>query len=198
MRLATSVALSLTLAAFAPAQTAVTLRATPTDGSAAGCYYCPGYEHVIKLVGTRLVSTSVNILAYHDQDVVMTGTWNGTVVDVTSIQPTVESFSLSGQGRIGRRLDFSTVGPIGALAVNCAALGSGFAVPAADLALQLQPASLVVMGAGTIGGGGEFKVRLDIPDEPALVGLRLFGQALVVPAQGGAYTTNVDSRDIAN
>lgn len=185
------------LAAGLAAQVPVTLRATPTDGSAAGCYYCPGYEHVIKLVGTQLRSTTVNLLPFHDLDVVMTGTWNGSVVTVDSVQLVAESFSIGGSGRIGNRFDFSSVAASGSLAVNCMAFGGGFAVPVGDLALQLAPATTMVLGIGPV-TGGEFKVRLDIPDEPSLVGVRVFGQGLIVPNNGPAYTTNVDSKVIGS
>lgn len=189
-------ALVLALTPSADAQTPVTLRGTPTDGSAAGCYYCPGYEHVIKLVGTQLHSSTVNLLAFHDLNVVMHGTWNGTVVEVTSVQLDAESFSISGNTTIGHRASFSTFAPAGSLAANCVAFGPSFTVPAADLAFQLQPATALVMEFGPIGSGGELKSRLDIPDEPSLIGLRLFGQGLVLPANGAPWTTNVDMKTV--
>lgn len=188
--------LSLLLAPALLAQVPVTVRCTPTDGSAAGCYYCPGYEHVIKLAGTQLHSSVVNLLPFHDLDVVLQGTWNGSIVEVASVQLAVESFSISGTGRIGHRFDFSTVGATGSLAVNCMAFGAGFAVPVGDLALQLNPSTTMVLGLGAIGTGGEFKTRLDIPDDVSLIGVRVFGQALVVPATGAAYTTNLDAKEI--
>lgn len=191
-----SLLLALTLAPAALAQTPVTVRCTPTDGSAAGCYYCPGFEHVIKLVGTQMRSSTVNLLGFHDQDVLITGTWNGAVIDVTSAQLITESFSIGGNGTIGGRFDFSVVAPSGSVAVNCMAFGAGFSVPAADLAFQLNPTTTMVLGLGTVGNGGEFKTRLDIPNLVSLIGVRVFGQGLVVPAAGAAYTTNVDAKEI--
>lgn len=189
---------SVLFSAVAPlsAQVPVTVRCTPTDGSAAGCYYCPGFEHVIKLSGVQLHSSAVNLLPFHDLDVVLHGTWNGSIVEVASVQLDVESFSIGGTGRIGHRFDFTTLGPAGALAVNCMAFGASFAVPAGDLALQLNPLSTMVLGLGAIGTGGELKTRLDIPDDVNLIGLRVFGQGLVVPAQGLPYTTNLDAKVI--
>ena len=191
-----SLLVALTLAPVAMAQTPVTVRCTPTDGSAAGCYYCPGFEHVIKLVGTQMHSSTVNLLAFHDQDVLVTGTWNGAVIEVASAQLITESFSIGGNGQIGGRFDFSVVAPSGSLAVNCMAFAAGFAVPAADLAFQLNPATTMVLGLGTIGNGGEFKTRLDIPNDTSLIGVRVFGQGLVAPTAAPAYTTNVDAKDI--
>lgn len=178
------------------AQVPVTVRCTPTDGSAAGCYYCPGFEHVIKLTGVRLHSSAVNLLQYHDLDVVLTGTWNGSLIEVVSVQLTNETFSISGNVRIGSRADFSTVGPIGLPAANLVAFGGGFSVPIADLAFQLAPSTTVVLAVGSIGNGGELKSRLDIPNVPSLVGLRLYGQGMVLPANGLPYSTNVDMKQV--
>jgi len=176
------------------AQVPVTVRCTPTDGSAAGCYYCPGFEHVIKLTGVRLHSATINLLPFHDLDVVLQGTWNGNTVEVTSVQLTNETFSISGNVRTGGRAEFSTLGPAGLPAANVIGLGGGFTVPIADLAFQLQGNTATVLSVGAIGGAGEFKTRLDVPALPSLVGLRVFGQGLVLPGNGVPYSTNVDSK----
>jgi len=189
---------SLALAALATsafAQTPVTVRCTPTDGSAAGCYYCPGYEHVIKWVGTQMHSSTVDLLAYHDLDVVLEGTWNGSVIEVTSVTPIAESFSISGNGTIGGRFRFSTSGPNGAFAANYVALAAGFWVPFPGVAAQIDPVSMVLLEFGVI-GGGELKTQIDIPDVPSLIGLRLYGQGAVQLSDGTLYTTNVDTKVI--
>lgn len=185
-----------TVAAPLCAQAPVTVRCTPTDGSAAGCYYCPGFEHVIKWVGTQMHSSSVNLLAYHDQDVVITGTWNGSVIEVATVALDVESFSISGNGSIGNRFDFNVVGPAGGLAVNFLSLGNAFFVPFGDVAVQIDPVSAFVLSGGVIDGGGEYSSRLDIPDDASLIGLRVYGQGLVVTPVGELYSTNVDTKVI--
>ena len=182
-------------AAVAVAQTPVTLRCTPTDGSAAGCYYCPGFEHVIKWVGTQMHCSSQNLLAYHDLDVVIQGTWNGSVIEVSSIAQTTESFSISGNGTIGHRFDFNVTGTSGDLAFPFLSLASGFWVPFDGLAVQLDPASLLQLDGGAI-SGGEFGTRIDIPDNASLVGLRIYGQGIVLKQNGGIYSTNVDTKVI--
>ena len=174
----------------------VTLRGRVTDGSAAGCYYCPGFEHVIKWVGTQMHSSTVNLLAYHDLDVVIQGTWNGSVIEVSSVQLDTESFSISGNGTIGNRFDYNTTGQSGDLAINFAALGNSFLVPFGALAIQLAPASTVVLDAGVI-SNGEYKTRLDIPDVPSLIGLRVYGQGVVLQQSGGLYSTNIDTKVIS-
>lgn len=185
-----------TIAAPLCAQTPVTVRCTPTDGSAAGCYYCPGFEHVIKWVGTQMHSSSINLLAYHDQDVVITGTWNGTIIEVSSVALDTESFSISGNGTIGHRFDFNIVGQPGSLGLNFVSLGSAFFVPFGDLGVQIDPTSMFVLSGGVIGSGNEFGSRLDIPDDASLIGLRVYGQGLVVDPAGQWYMTNVDTKVI--
>ena len=179
------------------AQVPVQLRCQVTDGSAAGCYYCPGFAHVIKFVGTPLESSTINLGLYHNQYVHIHGTWNGTRVTVNSIQVTTDSFSLGGNGSIGNRFRLTAMGNPGELALNAVALGSGFAVPYLDLAFQLSPLSTVVQGIGPINGNGEFKTDLDIPNDPTLVGLRIFGQGVIMDGNGGLLTTNVDAKEIA-
>lgn len=183
------------LATTALAQTPVTVRCTPTDGSAAGCYYCPGFEHVIKWTGTQMHSSSVNLLAYHDLDVVIQGTWNGNVIEVTSVTLDTESFSISGNGTIGHRFDYVTTGQSGDLAINFASLAPSFWAPLPGLAVQLDPASMVVLDGGAI-GNGEYKSRIDIPNLPSLIGLRVYGQGVVLTQAGGYYSTNVDTKVI--
>ncbi len=187
-----------TLAAPLCAQTPVVVRCTPTDGSAAGCYYCPGYETVIKWNGAKMHCSvsSINLVAYHNLDVRIEGIWNGTVVEVTSIAADIESFSIGGNGVIGGRMDFDTVAPIGSLAANFLSLGFGFLVPFDDLALQLDPTTATVLGGGAVGGDGSFKTRIDLPDDASLIGLRVYGQGYVVPPVGAPYTTNLDTKVI--
>lgn len=195
MRLFSAVVVVVSLAAAVDAQVPVTVRCTPTDGSAAGCYYCPGFQHVIKWVGTRLQSSTINLLPYHDLDVVLQGTWNGTFVDVSSVQIVGESFSISGNAHLGTDADYSTVGTDGDIAINVAALGNAFAVPIADVALQLNPSLMAILDAGVI-SGGEYQSTLAIPNVPSLVGLRIYGQGFVLTQTMSMWSTNVDTKVI--
>lgn len=185
----------LGLAAGLSAQ-AVTLRGRVTDGSAAGCYYCTGFAHVFKYTGTRLQSSTVNLNPFMNQDITVTGTWNGTFVDVTSAQLVPESFSISGGGLLGASFDINTNGTPGNLAINLLALGAGLVIPFSDLGLQLNPASTVVHGFGVIDSGGEYSSELLVPNLPSLIGLRIFGQGVVLPASGNFYSTNPDAKEI--
>lgn len=189
---------SLAAAPSLLAQTPVQIRCALADGRATGCYYCPGYEFVIKFVGTQLQSPTVNLNLFQNQHVLLTGTWNGSVVTVSAAQTIAESFSITGNGSIGNRFRFNTIAAPGDLAMNLAALGTAFLVPFADLAVMVNPASMVVMGLGTANGNGEFKSDLDIPNDPTLVGLRLFGQGVVAAPTGALYTTNLDAKEVTS
>jgi hypothetical protein len=187
--------LLLTLAATAVAQTPIVARGRVTDGSAAGCYYCPGYQHVFKYSGLRLESTTVNLAPFMNLDVRVVGTWNGSWVNVTSIQLAPESFGISGGGLIGGHFELTTHGPAGDLAINLLALGSGCIVPLGDCGLQLAAATTVIHGAGVIDSSGEFETTLPIPMQPSLIGLRLFGQGVAL-SNGLFWSTNPDAKEI--
>ncbi|MFO1077207.1 MAG: hypothetical protein U1E73_05720 [Planctomycetota bacterium] len=189
----------LLLLAAAPslvAQTPVTIRCDLADGRQTGCYYCPGYDHVIKFVGTQIASPSINLTQFHNQFVLLHGTWDGSIVTVTQAQATAESFSLTGNGQIGSRFRPKSYGNPGELAMNLVALTTAFSVPYLDLAFQLSPIGAVVQGIGTINGAGEFRTDLDIPNDPLLIGLRIFGQGVVMDSTLGLLTTNVDAKEI--
>lgn len=190
----------LLFAAVLPAQT-VTVRGELGDGRATGCYYCPGSRYVIKWSETQIDSTStnINLALYLNQQLMLTGTLGGTAarpsIDVTAVVVVTESFSFAGQGRIGNRFRATAKASPGDLAVNLFALNAGFASAGGALSLLLDPMATVVLGVGAVDGNGEFKSDANIPNVPSLVGLHVFGQALIVPqANGAPYTSNPDSK----
>ena len=179
-----------------PAQVNVVARGELADGQATGCYYCPGYQYVIKFVGTQLQSSTVNLNLFINQYVELTGTWNGTVLNVTSAQLTPETFSIGGNTSIGHTIRPTTMSTPGDLALNIAALGTTFLVPFADIALMMNPASAVILGAGITNGNGEFKSDIDLPNDPSIVGVRVFGQGIVFTPAGAIFSTNVDAKEV--
>lgn len=189
-------ALTLAAAPVVQAQSTVHVRCELADGRATGCYYCPGYEFVIKFVGTQLDSPTINLNQFVNQYVDIIGTWNGTVITVNQAVAATSNFSISGNGSIGNRFRFNTQSVPGDLAMNMVALSTAFVMPFADIAVMMNPASMVVMGIGTTNGNGEFKSDLDIPNDPSLVGLRLFGQGLIATQGGAVLTTNVDAKEV--
>jgi len=192
-----SFALSLSVFASAlSAQVPIVLRGEVTDGSAAGCYYCPGYSHVIKHSGTVLASPTINLNLYHNQYCKLTGTWNGAVVEVSAIEVVAESFSIGGSGVLGGTFDFTAHAVEGDLAINALAITTSCIVPFGDCGFLLAPASLGILGMGACDNDGEYGCTIDIPNIPGLVGLRVFGQALVMQQDGALWTTNVDAKEI--
>lgn len=69
-------------------------------------------------------------------------------------------------------------------------------MPFGDIAVQIDPNSAFVLSGGALGTAGQFKSRLDLPDDASLIGLRVYGQGLVVTPVGDFYTTNVDTKVI--
>jgi hypothetical protein len=178
------------------AQSAV-LRGEIADGRATGCYYCPGYQFVLKWVGTRLESTTVNLAQFEvlSQIVEMTGTWDGTIFHVTAAHNITSMFDLTGNGSLGGRFRCDAVGNPGDLAVNAISLGTSFMIPVPNTPTLLQPSTTVVMGIGITGANGEFRSDINIPQNPALVGLRINGQAIFAPLNNGAlYSSNLDTK----
>jgi len=186
----------LTLAALPSlqAQVPVKLSGKVTDGSAAACYYCPGFKHVIKHSGTRLQSSTLDLDLFMNQQVQICGTWDGTFVTVVSAEVVPESFSISGGGKIGGFFSFNSYGIPGDLGINLLAFRTGMTVPFADLGLLLDLVSLRVLGSGSLGSTGDHKDVLDIPNEPGLIGLRIFGQGVILTQDGSFFSTNLDSK----
>ena len=189
----------LAAAAFAApafAQTQVEVQCQLADGQATGCYYCPGWQYVIKFVGTHLQSTAVNLNLFQNNSVTLQGTWSGSVLTVTSAVASADTFSISGNGTIGNKYRFTTDGAVGDLALNLVALGTAFLPVFGNQALMLNPANAQPLTAGLIDNGLQWKSDLDIPNNPSLIGLRLFGQGLTVSPAGVIKLTNIDAKEV--
>lgn len=189
----------LAAAAFAApafAQTQVEVQCQLADGRATGCYYCPGWQFVIKFVGTNLQSTAVNLNLFQNGHCTLQGTWNGSVLTVTSAVASADTFSIGGNGTIGNKYRFTTDGAAGDLALNLVALGTAFLPVFGNQALMLNPANTQPLTAGLIDSGLQWKSDLDIPNNPSLIGLRLFGQGVKVSPAGVIKLTNIDAKEV--
>lgn len=181
----------------------IQLRGELTNGRATGCYYCPGYEYVLKWSETPLASSVVSLAPFLDTQVRVEGFWDPTTVpahfEVTAIVNVPESYSVDGNPRIGNRVRPNAKGTPGEFAAHFLAIDAGFVPLGSDLAMLLDPTTVIFLGAGTIGGGAEFKIDVDLPNDAALVGLRFMGQALQSEGAGQhLFSTNTDSKTISN
>lgn len=192
---------TLSLAAISDARAQYELRGRVEAGQVSTCYYCPTItSYVIHASETPIRSNVIDLSLLLNQYVVLSGSWGGTaalpVFEVTGAQPTTSMFAINGNGSNGNTVRFTTHGPTGDLAVNLVALNAGVTPISASTTLLLAASQTVVLGLGPI-TGGTFRTDLAIPANPALVGLHLFGQALIAPANGSAfYMTEPDAKRI--
>ena len=164
------------------------------------CYYCPGYDYVLASPPPRLLGSNVNLAPFAGKQVRGTGIWNGSttapVITVTSIQAVEQTFSIGGSATIGKKISFTAIGNPGDFAAIALSLVDGFIPVPGYGAVLLNSQSMFVLGQGTVDGGGEFDITFDIPNDPALVGLNLFGQAVTVGPSGVPMLTNNDLNTI--
>jgi hypothetical protein len=186
---------TLLAAAALTAQQQVELRGELVDGRATGCYYCPNVGFAIKFSETPVHSTTINLTPFLQQQVQMIANWNGSLsapdFDVTAITIVTETFSDNGGAQISQNFRFTTHAGAGDLAFNAVAFGHGLVVPFGSLAILLDPNNAVLLGIGVTDGSGEFRTTVQLPNDPALVGLRVFSQGVVAPVNGNPlYGTN--------
>ena len=126
-----------------------------------------------------LTSSTVVLGDFVDMDVELTGTWNGNlvdpIIDVTAITPMAANFEITTTEIIGDPATFSVTGPVGAPAGTFYARGRGF-VPFNGSIFLLQPATVTPVGFGSVGATGIFDATVNIPNNPALIGLVAYGQ----------------------
>ena len=149
---------------------------------------------MIKNSETPVTSSVVNLALFVNKQLALTGTWNATskppALNVTSVIEVLESMSATGSASLGGRLRFTTDGAPNDVTAQAIALKPGF-FPILGTAMTLDYATLLVIGAGTLDGSGEFKTEVPIPNSASLVGLHLLSEALIVPANNSAiYSTN--------
>lgn len=162
------------------------------------CYYCPGYNYVLDGSTVSLSSTNYNLALYVGEQVIADGIWNGSstspAIVITSMAITTETMTVSG-GTIGDTMDFTAYSPEGDLAVIAAmltpAFGSAFSLFSNEVVV-LNPANFVLVGVGTTDESNEFNVEVTIPLIPALNGLKITAQSVIIPAGGSPFVSNPD------
>lgn len=191
------------LCAVLPAQSnSIEMRGQVEISLQGGCYYCPPISnYVIHGSETPIRSTTINLASYVGMDVKLSGTWTTSgsypVVDVTGIQVVAPVLNISGNSRIGNTIRWIANGAPGDLAMHVLSLGASFVPLSGTTVFLLQPATMVVLGSGPIANNGSFQIDLPIPANSYLIGLHLFGQALIVPANSTTfYFSNPETKRI--
>lgn len=150
---------------------------------------------------TTLTSSTLNLNLFMDQPLEITGNWNGDLlnpaVDVTSVTPVVETFEIGGGAKIGETSNLSFFAAPGTVAAGRVCTQPGF-LPLGDSGVLFVDLSTAVIALnGTVGGSGFLQVNFAIPNNPALVGLDIYGQGALIDS-AGITLTNPDCKTIDN
>lgn len=157
-------------------------------------------QFFVDCTDTRLTSTAFNLNLFVGQQTRITGTWNGSAanpsVNVTDIQVIPEVFELGGGAKIGGVLKVGFIGTPGDLAISRIALQPGFAPIDGAGVLFLDMSTAVAGTSGIIPGGGILQTNLPIPNNPALIGLEIYGQGATITPEGVVTVTNPDCKTL--
>jgi hypothetical protein len=155
----------------------------------------PG-RFIVGCTAAELTSSVIDLKSFVDQQVELTGSWNGSsaapVVDVATMGTVAKLFEVGGGGQIGTDLSFKVTSSPGDFTIMFAALDSGFmpAHKAGVLLLSLTP--MLTVASGFVAPDGTLEVKGQIPNDPTLVGVEVHGQAFVSFIAGGATLSNPD------
>ncbi|HED65470.1 MAG TPA: hypothetical protein ENJ09_07930 [Planctomycetes bacterium] len=195
-----SFAAALLFASSLSAQT-VTFQGKVENGEGA-CYYCPGFDWVIDIADVPITSSVYNLDNFIGLYVDAVGQWNGSlqtpIIDITSMSVVPQSFSIGGGAKVGGVMKFSVWAGAGDFGFVIGSVGTGFQPLGRSKSLYLLDlSSSHVVASGVLDSTGLLKVKVPLND-PALGGLQVFGQGMVLPQGGGGfYFTNPDTKVIA-
>lgn len=149
----------------------------------------------------QLTSGVIDLNAFVGQQVSLQGNWNGSFaapsIAVAALQPVATSFEIGGGAKIGGTANFHVFGTPGDIAVPALAVGSGFTPFGAAGSILVDLQGAFVFAAQVIPGVGQTQLPLAIPNDPALVGVEVFGQAgIFSPGSGALLVTNPDCKTI--
>lgn len=167
----------------------VTLRGKVEDFGA-------GQFHV-DCTNVELVSSAFNLNAFVSEQVLIVGNrvGSGALVDVTSITIVPEIFEIPGNPEVGDTVRFGATHTPGSQVFFRAALAPGF-VPVGGIGTYfLDPAGDLQATSGIIGAQGNLELAVPMPNNPALIGRTVYGQAIV--RTGSTFLlSNPDCKDI--
>ena len=157
-------------------------------------------QFFVDCTDTDLSSAAFNLNLFVGQQTLITGTWNGSVsapaVLVTDIQVVAETFEIGGGGKIGDEAKPSVTGAPGSLGFTFGSLSTSF-LPLGGFGVGFLGGNPFSTGSGTIPGGGTLELSIPIPNDPSLIGVDVYGQALIAnPVTGAAFLTNPDCKEL--
>ena len=157
-------------------------------------------QFVVDCTSVDLSSTAFNLNLFVGQQVEIQGTWNGSVANpavvVNAIQSVPESFELGGGGKIGDVAQPTVTAAPGSLAFTFASLSTSF-LPLGSAGVGFLGGNPFKTGSGTVGGAGILELNVPIPNDPSLIGVTVYGQAIVVDPGTGAFEfTNPDCKEL--
>ncbi len=171
------------------------------ENESASCYYCPNTGYVLACSDYRLAAgPGIAFAPFNGVHVRGTATIGGTTsnpqLNVITLEPTAETFSIGGGGELGGDFGLTAWANPGDVAFFAAALTKGLSViPTTDV-LFLNPNAYVLLGAELVDGEGEANLEVLIPNIPSLFGINVFSQALIAPTSGTPFLTNLDCKTI--
>lgn len=159
-------------------------------------------DFLVDCTNVQLSSSLFDLNLFVGQQTQITGNWNGSntlpTVVVTAISVITESFGMGGNAKIGGDLRFDVTSTPGDITAIYGAEGFGFFPIGMLGAVQLDPTSVFLVALGTIPGGGNLEFEFTVPNDPTLVGMTFYSQAIVVSPSAPNFITNSDCKTISN
>lgn len=153
-------------------------------------------QFVVDCTNVQLTSSSINLSGLVGQQVEIDGTWNGSFsspsVEVTATTPVTDDFEIGGSTKIGEMAQVEVLSDPGDNVNVYGSLDPGFFPLPLTGAVLIDPSTAELIASGTVTVGGVLQLDSMIPNEPALVGLSYYGQAVVLELGGGVHMTTND------
>ncbi len=146
--------------------------------------------HSIACTNTRLTSNTINLKAFHGLQVMIQGKvlrmGSSPLIQVNSIKGVARTFEIGGNAKIGREFSIHVAHIPGSFfATYLSGTGRSTLVPLGQLGVFFLRDAFLAL-TGRVPAGGVFQLKIKIPNDSRLVGLKILGQAAIVPANSRA------------
>ncbi len=141
--------------------------------------------HVVACTNTRLTSTTVNLNAFHGMQVFIQGKvlrmGSSPLIQVNSIKSVARTFEIGGNAKIGREFSIHVAHTPGSFfATYLSSTGRSTLIPLGQLGVFFLRDAFLYL-TGRVPSAGVFQLKVSIPNDTRLVGLKIMGQAAIVP-----------------